>query len=278
MSTAKVSIIVPCYQQADYLPSALDSVLNQTYPYWECVIVNDGSCDNTEEVVSPYLDKDNRFKYVKQSNQGVSIARNIGIAHSSGEYILPLDGDDIIEPSYIQKAIDWFDSHPETKLVYCKASLFGARSGEWALDDYDYDRFIWANCIFCSAIYKRKDYDLTQGYNPNMKYGNEDWDFWLSFLQKGDIVHRIDEVLFRYRVKELSRTTELQGSNLELSLRQIFNNHRSLYEPFCDRLVYYYQLAEDRESLKDELAHIRSSRAYRLGKLLLKPFKLIRHK
>ena len=91
----KVSVIVPCYNQGEYLADALESVLYQTFTDWECIIVNDGSSDNTEEVANKFCELDKRFKYISQTNQGVSAARNNGIKASSGTYILPLDGDDV---------------------------------------------------------------------------------------------------------------------------------------------------------------------------------------
>ena len=180
MITKSVSIIVPCYKQAEYLPETLDSVLAQTYQNWECVIVNDGSPDNTEVIARKYLDKDARFRYVWQENKGLASARNTGISNSDGEFILPLDSDDIILPTYIEKAVNHFAMNPETKLVYCKAEFFGRINQKWDLKKYNYDSLIWNNCIFCSAVYRRCDYDATQGYNPNMINGFEDWDLWLS--------------------------------------------------------------------------------------------------
>jgi len=92
-----VSIIVPCYNQAHYLPEALESVMKQTYSNWECIIVNDGSTDDTEKVVHGWKIKDDRFKYVKKENGGLSSARNAGLSVASGEYIQLLDADDLLE-------------------------------------------------------------------------------------------------------------------------------------------------------------------------------------
>ncbi len=273
MSSAIVSIIVPCYKQAHYLSDALDSVLAQTYSNWECIIVNDGSPDQTDEVVKPYLIKDSRFKYIKQANNGLPAARNTGIRNSCGLYILPLDGDDIIEPTYLEKAINWFENHPETKLVYCRARLFGSINSSWNLDDYDYDKFIWCNCIFCSSVYKREDYDKTNGYNTNMVHGFEDWDFWLSLLSKNDIVHRLDDVLFSYRIKKESMSTSLNQNHLDQMYIQLYRNHPDIYEPYCNRLFLYNQLNEENRDLRKEIKNLQASRAYRLGKLLLRPLK-----
>ena len=120
-----LSIIVPCYKQAEYLPETLDSVLKQTFKEWECIIVNDGSPDNASQVAQKYVDLDSRFRLIETENRGVSAARNTGIRASSGKYILPLDGDDLILPEYARLAIEWFELHPETKLVYCEAKKFG---------------------------------------------------------------------------------------------------------------------------------------------------------
>jgi glycosyltransferase involved in cell wall biosynthesis len=93
MSNLLVSIIVPCFEQAQYLDEALLSVLDQTYTHWECIIVNDGSSDNTEEIAKRWVEKDGRFLLINKNNEGVCIARNTAIEKAKGVYILPLDAD-----------------------------------------------------------------------------------------------------------------------------------------------------------------------------------------
>lgn len=267
-----VSVIVPCYKQAEYLPETLDSVLSQTYSNWECIIVNDGSPDNTEDIAHRYCKKDDRFHYLSQPNQGLSMARNNGIKASEGCFVLPLDADDLIAPTYIAKAVACFDEHPETKLVYCKAEKFGKENGYWDLPEYDYEKFIWNNCIFCTAMFRRSDYDQTIGYNPNMVHGEEDWDFWLSLLNREDSVHRIDEVLFYYRIKVESRSTVLLDQHFEESRNQLCKNHPEIYEGYYHWLFSYLDDKGEIRRLNGELNQVRSSLAYRIGKLLLKPF------
>ena len=113
-----VSVVIPCYNQAEYLPETLDSLIAQNYKNWEGIIVNDGSPDNTEEIALAYLEKDQRFKYFSKENGGLSSARNYGVKHASGEFILPLDSDDIIKPEYLEKAIEAFEKEPHLKLVW----------------------------------------------------------------------------------------------------------------------------------------------------------------
>lgn len=278
MEKGKVSVIVPCYKQAEYLAETLESVLAQTYSKWECIIVNDGSPDNTEEVAHEFLAKDNRFKYIWKENEGVSVARNTGIAASCGEFVFPLDADDIIAPTYLEIAVDYFLQFPKTKIVYGKAEKFGKETGYWDLPVFDYEKFIWSNCIYNSAMYRRSDFDVTKGYNPNMVHGNEDWDFWLSLLKRDDVVYRIDEVLFYYRIKEVSRTTGLSKCFMSENLVQLCKNHPEIYDSYKERLVLYTNKLQEMPILIDELRRIRSSHAYRLGKFLLKPFSWLKKK
>lgn len=135
----------------------------KTYPYWECVIVNDGSTDNSEEIAMHYVNKDNRLKYLYQTNAGVAAARNNGIGRSDGFYILPLDSDGILCPCYLEKAVNHFQSYPETTLVYGNVEKFGDEKGLWNLPMYSWEGIIWRNCIVNCAMYKRADFEATDG-------------------------------------------------------------------------------------------------------------------
>ena len=117
-----VSIITPTYNRAAFLGAAIDSVLAQTYPRLEHIIVDDGSTDDTPKLMERYL-ADRRIKYFTQSNQGQSIARNLGIEHSSGKYICFLDSDDVWVPEKLREQIDVFARHPDVGVVYGDATL-----------------------------------------------------------------------------------------------------------------------------------------------------------
>lgn len=273
----KVSIIIPAFNSGEFIAETLESVLGQTYENWECVVVDDGSKDNTSEIVKKYCFLDSRFIYFFQENQGPSIARNHGIAQSTGDFILPLDGDDIIEKTYIEKSVSHFHSYPQTKLIYCKAQLFGAEQGAWALPDYNYESFIWSNSIFCSAMFRRSDFNNTSGYNPNMRYGLEDWDFWLSLLHEHDIVYQIPEVLFFYRKRNSSRDS-IAHEHLAEMQRQIVLNHPLIYNQYIKELVVLQYnvnvLSEERNYWENELKSVQSTILYKLLIQLRKPFLL----
>lgn len=108
-----VSIIIPCYNKAEYLGETLQSVLNQTYTNWECILVNDGSTDDTENVAKFYFEKDIRFHYFLNKNQGVCFARNFGIKRAKGDFVIFLDADDLLADFSVAKRVEYFNNYPE---------------------------------------------------------------------------------------------------------------------------------------------------------------------
>lgn len=261
MMSPIISIIVPCYNQAQYLSEALESVLAQTMEDWECVIVNDGSTDNTLKIANEWAEKDNRFIVIDKENGGPSDARNVGIRASHGKYILPLDADDKIASTYLAKAVDYLENHHDTKLVYCLAEFFDGETGPFVLPDYEYEKMLWQNLIFCSAVYRRSDYDKTDGYNTNMKHGFEDWDFWLSLLAKRDKVFCIPEVDFWYRKHGESRATNAEKW-FDDSVKQLVLNHIEKYQPFFSDMINARRKVG---CLEKEIDSFRNSTSFRLG-------------
>lgn len=266
-----VSVIIPCYNKAQFLGETLDSVAAQAYPNFEVIVVDDDSPDNTCEVVEEYKKRMTNLVYMHQANQGPSAARNNGIRASKGVYVMALDADDKLAPTYVEKCVDYLENHPECKLVYSKADMFGTQNGPWNLPEYSFEELLWQNMINYCAMYRRKDFDLTTGYNTNMVKGLEDWDFWLSFLKQEDKVHRIDEVLFHWRTQPISRTFDAEQHEREL-MRQIYHNHKELYEPYMEDIIFYKNMWENTAM---QFANARKSKAYRLGKALIKPLKYL---
>ena len=275
----KVSVVVPCYKKSDFLPECLDSVLAQTFCEGECIVVNDGSPDNTEEVALRYCQIDPRFHYLAQPNQGVSAARNKGIRQMRGEFVLALDADDWISPSYLEKAVSYLERHPDVKLVYSRCEVFDSSSSRM-MDDYSYEKMVMGDiAIVCSAIYRRVDFDRVGGYDEDFM-GYEDWDLWLRILDKGDTVHRIDEVLFHYR-KDSSIVSSHVAQNVRLLRSKLCKKHKTIYQPLYADILFYYGVSREYESLLEELHRtqkVYSSWAYRLGKMLLRPMSWLKIK
>lgn len=226
-----ISVVLPCYNQGPFLADALESVLKQTYKNWEIIIVNDGSTDNTENVALEYASKDNRIHYIAQQNKGVSAARNNGIRKASGKFILPLDPDDMLEPEYMEKCIRMFENHEDCILAYSKTAFFGTRNGEWDLPAYSgYTSLLLANCIVCTSVFRKEDWEKAGGYDENMLIGLEDWEFYLRLLNTDKKVYYIAQPLFRYRIKEVSRSTECgKRENLDKVMAYIYKKHIDSY-------------------------------------------------
>ena len=261
-----LSIVVPCYKQGDYVAETLDSIRKQTFQDWECIVVNDGSPDNSSEIVKEYVRLDSRIKLIETENRGVSAARNTGIKASSGKYILPLDADDIILPEYARLAVEYLEKHPETKLVYCEARMFGEINKYWELPDYQWDKFIFNNSIFCPSVSRRSDFDKTPGYNESMRKGWEDWDFLLGFLDKDDIVYRIPKVLLLYRIKSVSKSTEVLDNYKDLA-KQLIDNHPDVYRKYLFSKMAYISTERHSSTEKLDMA---------VGHVITKPVRLFR--
>ena len=226
----KVSIIIPCYNQGKYVAAAIQSALDQTYDNIEIVVVNDGSTDNSSDVIQRYVKKNRNILFLDNKvNRGVINARNMAIDASSGEYILPLDADDIIEPLYAEMATNILKTRADIGIVYCNARIFGTQIGEWKLPEYSKETILFENCIFNSAFFRKKDFISVGGYKDYMSVGCEDYDLWLSFIEQGWDVYKINKVLFNYRkYKEYSRTDLCAEYNTEV-WKQIIKNHINLY-------------------------------------------------
>lgn len=248
----KVSIVIPCYNQAQFLEEALASVLAQTYQDWECIVVNDGSKDETESIATKWLIKDSRFKYLAQENSGVVVARNNGINQATGTYILPLDADDKISKDYLSLAIAKFTKDPKLKVVYSSAMLFGAKEGLWQLPDYSLKQLAERNVIFSSAIYKKADWKRVDGYDINMKEGLEDWEFWINILKGGGEVYKIPEVCFYYRQLDSSRNTSIAKEQYYKLYDYLSLKHTSF---FIEQLGSFKKLND--RLLKLERQHLR---------------------
>ncbi|MEI6214126.1 MAG: glycosyltransferase family A protein [Desulfuromonadales bacterium] len=240
----KVSVVIPCFNQGAYVEEAVKSVLLQSFDDYEIIIVNDGSTDvETNRILSGF--ENQKIRVLHTENMGLASARNNGIREARGTYILPLDADDRIGPTYLEKAVDYFDRMPDVGIVYCYAEFFGDRQGQWYMPEFSLRWMLFSNLIFCSAFFRKDDWERAGGYNPNMSRGLEDWDFWLAILELGKGVYCIPDVLFYYRVREESMLRSMNRDvHVEMHL-QIMRNHPQLFiDHIQPLLVIYYRLLD----------------------------------
>ena len=258
-----ISVVVPCYNQAQYLDECLQSVLDQTYTDWECIIVNDGSPDNTEEIAKNWVEKDARFRYLFKENGGLSSARNAGIEVAEGTWILPLDADDKIGNQYLELAEKEFDKG--YTVIYCNGQKFGTQEGPIKSKEYSLQNLAFQNVFFATCFYKKTDWKKHGGYDKNMIYGLEDWEFWIRLLQSGGKVYKIPQICFYYRKKEDSLLTNLTLERMKKMQDYLSKKH---LEFFINHMGNFQELSLLIERLQNENIKFKkayTSRRFKLG-------------
>lgn len=180
-----VSIITPYYNAGKYLRETANSVLNQTFPYFEWIIVNDGSTNQDDIDKLMLLSKeDSRIKVYHKENGGISTARNMGIRMSTTDIIIPLDADDLIEPTYVE-CIYWsLYCNPEASWSYTDVVGFFNQEYLWK-KSFIAKQMKQENLLVCTAGIRKKDLLEVGCYDELTKHYNEDWNLWLKLLSKG---------------------------------------------------------------------------------------------
>lgn len=204
MSSKLVSIIVPVYNMQDYLVETMDSLTACAYSPLEIIVYNDGSTDNSLDILKAYAGKDSRVRLFSDANSGVCATRNKAIREAKGEYILPFDADNILVQGYVEQAADVLDRSQEVKVVGCRIEMFGEKSGMMPLRKYSKQLLARKNMIDNCSMFRREDWMKTRGYSETIQ-GWEDWDMWIEMLKTGGEYVQLPIVGFKYRVRGGSR-------------------------------------------------------------------------
>lgn len=224
---------MPAYNQMKYIADAVDSVKRQTYTNWELLIIDDGSPDNIMQLALKFEKSDSRIHAFHTPNRGLAGARNFGIRQARGEYILPLDADDTLEPEYIAACIKAFLKNPLIKVAYTQWRFFGTTNRTTKIHYQGYPNLLARNSIFATAMYRRKDALEIGGYDENIRISFEDWEFWIRLLDEKSIVYQDRRALFNYRKKEMSMS--VAGStegNLSKMHLYIITKHIKTYNHY----------------------------------------------
>ena len=232
-----ISIIVPCYNQGIFLGYALDSILDQTYKNWECLIINDGSTDQTPAIAASYLKKDSRFIYLETENQGLSAARNAAIKKSKGVYIQLLDADDLIQRYKLRNAVEFYlsndtndqvimyssmryfeDGSPESPKIIGRDNFVGhIEINKSDPIEAQHELLFSRNPFVISApLYPRSLFDKI-GYFDETLMALEDWDFHLRCNYAGfkfhHMYHSESYTLIRLHSHSMMRNQKLLDDN-----------------------------------------------------------------
>lgn len=200
---AMFTIVIPCYNQSAFLGDCLESLRAQTYPFWTAFVVDDGSTDG--QAIGSIISKfgDPRCTLLQHSsNKGLAASRNTGFSTSVTPYVVPVDSDDMIAPNYLEYAAGIFGKDDHVDCVFADFKLFGAREEirkYSLLDDSAFARVQWIPGA--GVAMRRTLWEAVGGYceAPELRYGNEDWDFWLGAAQVGFRAAHVPEPLYYYR-------------------------------------------------------------------------------
>lgn len=226
-----VSIVIICFKQAHLLQEAVNSVLWQHYKKWELIIVNDGSPDNVREIAQDLIDKnrDRSIYLVNKLNGGQADARNSGFAHASGSLYLPLDADDCLHPNYLKLTVAALQNLPGVGVAFTDIQHFGSRRDTWSTGPFIKEVMSRDNRLPYCSLYRRSLFDSVGGYSNDMRGEYEDWDFWLTAIEKGWTAIKVAEPLFLYR-KHDGGMLQIANSKREALYQKIVNRHPTLYE------------------------------------------------
>ncbi|MFT5883703.1 MAG: glycosyltransferase involved in cell wall biosynthesis [Arcticibacterium sp.] len=251
------SVIIPAYNYGHYISESIQSVLNQSFQDWECIVIDDGSKDNTAEVVKAFTQKDSRIKYHFQKNAGLSKARNRGISLAKGSYFQFLDADDLLESEKLRLFNDTILNHPEADVLYSEGRLFkesnledllynylDLEQKEWTLDisgrgnkiiaDFlKSNRFLVNMPVVRASIAKEILFDIQHLSAAKWRFahenshrfiqGNDDWDFWTRAAISGAVFLKIPYITGSYSLLRLHggsmSTKQLQMISSQIVMR-----------------------------------------------------------
>jgi glycosyltransferase involved in cell wall biosynthesis len=222
----QISIIIPCYNHGQYLLDAIKSVdsLKQE-GVAEVIIINDGSTDIHTIGVFKKLERDS-WKIINQERAGLAEARNNGIKSSASPYILPLDCDNIIIPSFVHESIKILNSNPSIDIVYSDCRHFGDTNFYKNVGEFDPCRLINDNYVDTCAVYRRGIWSELNGYDKDLPHmGHEDWDFWIGALMKNKKFHYLPVEGFKYRVRADSMLNKLTDEKGEENRKYIYSKY-----------------------------------------------------
>lgn len=227
-SDPPVAIVIPCYNHGKFLPETLDSVRNLNYPRLEVVVVDDGSTDAlTLQTLEQVRAAGTRV--IRQDNAGLAAARNTGIRATSAPYYVALDADDKLDPQFIRRLLPPLLADDTLGYAYSHVKFFDASAGSWECPEYDPRRLLVENLSVATAVVRRRAFDEAGGYQPDMVYGFEDWDFWIALLAIGYHGRCVPEPLFFYRKHAGgSMLSQTQKRRSEMVQRMI-EHHRALF-------------------------------------------------
>lgn len=223
-----LSVVIPYFNAAVTIEETITSLEAQTYGAFETIIVDDGSLDEESTKILKVIEKNKKLniKVIHQENQGVAAARNRGITEARGRYIICLDSDDMIDPTYIEKSILVLETQPDVAVVTFDQDIFGVVNKHFKKSPYDPLHLDKDNMVIVAAAFRKAAWAAVGGYKSGIGY--EDWEYWLNLSEMGFWGKLVPEGLFKYRTSMQSRYVEdkeIHWSNVK-AIRALHPNYK----------------------------------------------------
>ena len=236
----RVSIVIPCFDDGEYLGEAVASALAQTHPDTEVIVVDDGSTDvSTLEALDECRQAGVRVH--RQKNSGLSAARNAGIRLANGKYILPLDSDDRISPTYAQQAAEVLDAQPEVGIVGGDIELFGLETGRVRPVFDGVEGMLFQNRLYTCSMSRRDDWSEVGGYPEHVPFA-EDWIYWLRILNLGRSVHLLEDTVWYYRQRPGQMIRSMKTNTWTGAVVNAMRDQPDLYAQHIDAVTDYFEI------------------------------------
>jgi glycosyltransferase involved in cell wall biosynthesis len=259
-----LTIVIPCFDHGEFLLEAIASVEREVAVPYELIVVNDGSRErHTLEVLARL--RQAGYRILDQDNRGLAEARNRGIREARCDIYLPLDADNRLRPGFVAAALEVLGRDRSVMAVYGDRTECGLRSGRVQVGVPDLDRLVCGNYIDACAVIRREAWRACGGYDPDMPVqGAEDWELWLSMVERGFVLHRLDMETFDYRVRPESMLSETLDPEVQASIeRYILAKHAAFYLQHLrrqvDRLGALTATLSESEAQLNSLRHATSS-------------------
>ena len=237
MDSPRVSVIVTCYNLGEYLDEAVDSVLAQTFQDFEILVVDDGS---TEPETCRLLDdyRKPRTRVIRSENRGLPAAKNLAVAQTTGRYLCALDADDRLDPAMLEKSVAALDADASIAFVSHWIRHFGDEHGEWKPTDCGFPALLDVNTVNGAALVRRSALEEVGGFDEAFRDGCEDWDLWITLVERGLRGRILPEVLFHYRRRadSMSRAM-LRGEGHSGFYRRLAQKHAQTYGEHLSTLL-----------------------------------------
>ena len=231
---SRVCVIIPCFNHGQYLDDCLFSLFSQTRPDWEAVVVDD--CSTDLYTISKVAGINHpKVKVIRHpSNKGLAAARNTGMRASNAPFVLPLDADDKLHPEYLERTLSVLESKPEIDCVFTWFQCFGAQNTVWQNQVKGISEMLVSQWIpGPGTLMRRALWERVGGYCEDgaLRPGNEDWEFWITAMEKGCKAAIVPEPLYFYRTHQESMVTRLRYVDHQTRVF-IYKRHRALFERY----------------------------------------------